>query len=198
MADYKNEEVIIFDKDLKFVRTFGRDSGDGKLHSPKGVAVNLNVVAVSDQKDHVVKFSLLGHYLTKFGSHGGGDGQFNELLGLCFNSKGLLYVVDSLNQRVQVFKKNLFQKNVFLFKFDFKFCGPEYIAVDSNDRLYVTDDDGLQGFEIKVFSENGCFIKSMDSLGSCAICIAPDDHIITSASKSFTMSMRLFPMNLVQ
>ena len=54
------------------------------------------------------KFSLQGDYLPKFGSHGSGDGQFNGPKGLCFNSKGLLYVVDQNNHRVQVFKENMF------------------------------------------------------------------------------------------
>ena len=39
IADYGNKEVIIFDKDLKLIRTFGQGSGDSKLSNPIGVAV---------------------------------------------------------------------------------------------------------------------------------------------------------------
>ena len=173
-----DKEVIIFDKDLKLIRTFGQGSGDSKLNYPDGVAVGHNVIAVSDYDDHVVKkFSLQGDYLSKFGSRGSGDGQFDGPQGLCFNSKGLLYVVDNDNYRVQVFREN-----VFLFKFGSKghnpgdFQDPCYIAVDSSDQVYVTDCSRDGG--ISVFSEDGHFIKRINCKLPYAICIAPDDHII--------------------
>ena len=186
IADSDNKEVIIFDKDLKLIRTFGQGSGDGKLNYPIGVAVGHHVIAVSELSDHVVKnYSLQGDYLSKFGSHGSGDGQFNCPQGLCFNSKGLLYVVDNNNYRVQVFREN----NVFLFKFGSKghnpgqFQNPRYIAVDSSDRVYVTDecDDG----GISVFSEDGHFIKKINCSKPYAIGIAPDDYKITDRDDHF-------------
>ena len=125
----------------------------------------------------VKKFSLQGDYLLKFGSCDSGDGQFNNPLGLCFNNKGLLYVVDNSNCRVQVFREN-----VFLFKFGSKghnpgqFQNPCYIAVDSSDQVYVTDYSNDGG--ISVFSEDGHFIKRINCNYPYAICIAPDDHII--------------------
>ena len=191
VADSKNGEVVIFDKNdenLKCVGTFGRDSGDNGLCSPENVAVRLNVIAVSDHQNHVVKiFSLRGDYLTKFGSRGSGDGQFNNPQGLCFNSKGLLYVVDHDNYRVQVFRENLFQKNVFLFKFGSKGRNPgqlqcpRKIAVNSSDQVYVTDQSlACSVGGIKVFSEDGYFIKKIGCFNSHAICIAPDNHIIHS------------------
>ena len=180
IADRDNKEVIIFDKDLKLIRTFGQGSGDSKLNYPGGIAVRDNVIAVSECNDNVVKkYSLQGDYQSKFGSRGSGDGQFNNPQGLCFNSKGLLYVVDKGNYRVQVFREN----NVFLFKFGSKghnpgqFQKPYHIAVDSSDQVYVTDfsDDG----GICVFSEDGHFIKKINCNKPWAIGIAPDDYIIT-------------------
>ena len=178
IVDRDNKEVIIFDKDLKLIRTFGQGSRGSKLNYPVGVAVGHNVIAVSEFNDHVVKkFSLQGDYLSKFGSHGSEDGQFTNPQGLCFNSKGLLYIVDRGNGRVQVFREN-----VFLFKFGSKghnpgeFKNPCYIAVDSSDQLYVTDCSHDGG--ISVSSEDGHFIKRINCKSPFAICIAPDDHII--------------------
>ena len=177
-----NNKVIIFDKDLKLIRAFGQGSGDSKLDDPVCVAVNRNVIAVSEWSDHMVKiFSLQGDYLSKFGSPGSEDGQFNHPQGLCYNSKGLLYVVDCDNCRVQVFRDN-----EFLFKFGSKghspgqFKVPCNVAVDSSDQVYVTDcsvDDG----GISVFSEDGQFIKKINCESPFSICIAPDDYIITDA-----------------
>ena len=162
VVDNGNREVIIFDKDLKLFRTFGQGSGDSKLNYPEGVAVGHNVIAVSDSDDDVVKiFSFQGDYLSKFGSHGSEDGQFNNPLGLCFNSKGLLYVADRSNHRVQVFRENVFQ-----FKFGSQganpgqFKGPHYVTVDSTDQVYVTDQSEDGG--ISVFSEVGHFIKKIN------------------------------------
>ena len=177
IVEINNKEVIIFDKDLKLIRTFGQGSGDSKLNYPVGVAVGHNVIAVSEFNDHVVKFSLQGDYLSKLGSYGSGDGQFTNPQGLCFNSHGLLYVVDNSNYRVQVFREN-----VFLFKFGSKgrnpgqFQNPCYIAVDSSDQVYVTDNSNDGG--ISVFSEDGHFIKRINCNNPYVICIAPDDHII--------------------
>ena len=179
VVDYGNKKVIIFDKDLKLIRAFGQGSGDSKVNYPASVAVSYNVIAVSDFVNHVVKkFSLQGDYLSKFGSHGSGDGQFNIPQGLCFNSKGLLYVVDRYNYRVQVFREN-----VFLFKFGSKgpnsgqFKDPCYIAMDSSDQVFVTD---CVANGISVFSEDGHFIKKVNCNKPFAIVIAPDDHLITS------------------
>ena len=189
IVDSDNREGIIFDKDLKLIRTFGRGSGDSKLNSPVGVTVGHNVIAVGEYSDHVVKlFSLQGDYRSKFGCHGSGDGQFINPEGLCFNSKGLLYVVDNSNYRVQVFREN-----VFLFKFGSKvhspgqFQDPCYIAVDSSDQVYVTDwcNDG----GISVFSEDGHFIKRINCNYPNAICIAPDDHIIARVNDNNSITM---------
>jgi len=128
----------------------------------------------------VKKFSLQGDYLSRFGSNGNGDGQFSLPEGLCFNSKGLLYVVDRCNYRVQVFRENMF-----LFKFGSKghnpgnFEDPCYIAVDSSDQVYVTDNSDYDG-GINVFSEDGHFIKKINCNKPFTICIAPDDYIITN------------------
>ena len=181
MIDKGNEEVIIFDKDLKLIRTFGQGSGDyhSKLNKPVGVAVNLNVIAVSEYDHHVVKIFLSqGDYLSKFGSRGSGDGQFICAQGLCYNSNGLLYAVDYGNHRVQVFKDNMF-----VFKFGSEghspgqFQRPRYIAIDSSDQVYVTDQSTDGG--ISVFSEDGHFIKKINCGNPLTIFIAPDDHIIT-------------------
>ena len=190
IADYSFKEGIIFDKNLKLIRTFGQGSGDNKLNSPVGVAVGHNVIAVSEYSDHVVKkFSLQGDYLSKFGSRGSEDGQFDNPRGLCFNSKGLLYVVDTKNHRVQVFRENVFQ-----FKFGSKglnpgqFQSPRYIAVDSSDQVYVTDcsdDDG----GISVFSEDGHLIKRINCSSPFVICIAPDDHIITRVEDDYSITV---------
>ena len=188
IIDCSNKEIIIYDKDLKLITAFGQGSGDSKLNCPIGVAVDHNVIAVSEYSDHVVKkYSMQGDYLSKFGSHGSGDGQFNNPRGLCFNSKCSLYVMDSSNYRVQVFGEN----NLFLFKFGSKghnpgqFQNPCCIATDGSDHVYVTDHSNVGG--ICVFSEDGHFIKKINCYIPWAIGIALDDYIITDPNDVLTV-----------
>jgi len=181
IIDEKNKEVIILDKDLNLLRTFGQGSESCKLNYPAGVAVSQNVIAVSDGDDHVVKkFTRQGDYISMFGSNGSRDGQFQNPVGLAFNSKNFLYVVDCDNCRVQIFDSN----NNFLFKFGHKgfnsgqFQNPTCIAIDSIDQVYVTDFNCRKG--IVVFTEDGHFIKKINCDCPIAICLTPDDYIITS------------------
>jgi len=138
--------------------------------------------------NHVVKkFTLQGDFLSKFGSHGSGNGQFNNPQGLTFNSKGLLYVVDCGNKRVQVFEN----KNKYLFKFGSKKSKPGqlhypcYIALDSSNQVYVTDYGSNGG--IILFTEDGHFIKKIDFNRPWAICLTPDDYIIITHDDSLTV-----------
>ena len=183
-----NNIIIILDKDLQLIERFGQGNGDSKLNNPRGIAVGDNVIAVSD--DHVVKkYSLQGVYQSKFGCYGNADGQFNDPQGLCFNSECLLYVVDSNNHRVQVLRENEV-------KFTFgsrgsnpgQFLCPSYIAVDSRDRVYVTDCAVNGG--ICVFSEDGHFIKKIKCYKPYAIGIARDDYIITESDDALTVQPR--------
>ena len=188
IIDCSNKEIIIYDKDLKLITAFGQGSGGSKLNCPIGVAVDHHVIAVSEYSDHVVKkYSMQGDYLSQFGSHGSGDGQFNNPRGLCFNSKCSLYVMDSSNYRVQVFGEN----NLFLFKFGSKghnpgqFQNPCCIATDGSDHVYVTDHSNVGG--ICVFSEDGHFIKKINCYIPWAIGIALDDYIITDPNDVLTV-----------
>ena len=51
----------------------------------------------------VVRLDKNGKFLTAWGGHGSGDGQFNAVHGIDVDRNGRIYVVDRLNKRVQVF-----------------------------------------------------------------------------------------------
>jgi DNA-binding beta-propeller fold protein YncE len=52
----------------------------------------------------VQKFDTNGHFITKFGSSGSGDGQFTDPEHLAVDSDGIVYVTDRKNNNIQVFK----------------------------------------------------------------------------------------------
>ncbi|MFH1842347.1 MAG: FlgD immunoglobulin-like domain containing protein [bacterium] len=73
---------------------------------PQDVAVDRwGVVYVSDSReDRVLKFQADGTYLGEWGGPGSADGEFNRPLGIAVDPTGYhVFVVDSDNQRVQVF-----------------------------------------------------------------------------------------------
>jgi 6-bladed beta-propeller len=51
----------------------------------------------------IVKLDKNGKFLTAWGGHGAGDGQFNAVHGVDVDRSGRVYVVDRLNKRIQVF-----------------------------------------------------------------------------------------------
>lgn len=61
-------------------------------------------VFVSDYSNHRVNvFTSDGELITRLGTHGTGDGQFDNPFGLAFDQAGNLYVADAGNNRVQKF-----------------------------------------------------------------------------------------------
>jgi sugar lactone lactonase YvrE len=54
----------------------------------------------------VLKFDKDGRFITSWGGKGKGPGQFDVAHGITFDPKGLLWVMDRENQRIQVFDTN--------------------------------------------------------------------------------------------
>ncbi len=125
-------------------------SGNGQFANPFGIAVGAsNHVYVADfGNDRVEEFSSEGAYLGKFGSVGSGNGQFEDPYDVASDSQpglpasGLIFVADTVNQRVQAFTS----AGVFLGKFgsagsgNGQFSGPQGVAVNSSGDVYVVDD----------------------------------------------------------
>ncbi|MGH9764444.1 MAG: 6-bladed beta-propeller, partial [Blastocatellia bacterium] len=117
------------------------------------------------QNDRIQKLDTNLAFLSKFGSIGSGDGQFQFPLGIALNSAGEIYVVDSGNSRVEVFRSS----GAFLRKFGSEglsagqFYDPTGIAVDSSGNLYVVDTGNNR---IQKFSPTGEFLAVIGGAGS--------------------------------
>ena len=72
---------------------------------PAGLAVDSsgNIFVVDQGNNRIQKFDSNGKFITKWGTPGSGDGQFEEPTGIAINSLGNVYVVDRGNNRIQVF-----------------------------------------------------------------------------------------------
>lgn len=137
------------------------------FNRPRDIAVDGNgSVYVADTYNHrVQKFTANGQLITKWGSYGSGDGQFDSPSGLTLDSSGNVYVVDGGNGRIQKFTSN----GEFLTKWggygsgDKEFDTPTGIAIDSSGNVYVAD---TYNHRIQKFTSNGEFVTRWGSSGS--------------------------------
>ena len=182
IVDYDNKCVVVLDDKLQLLKVVGQGSSNSRLVNPRGVAVTDNVIAVSDcGSDQVKKYSLQAEFLSVIGCRGNKNGQFKYPRGLAFNNNKLLYVVDGLNYRVQVFQED----NTFAFSFGKRrnnpgqFQFPVRIAIDPNNNVLVTD---YVANCIHLFTHNGQFIQTINSDSPYAITISPTGYLITGHS----------------
>ncbi len=116
------------------------------------VAPDLHKVFVLSKKD--------GSVLTSFGERGIEPGQFNFPLDLDIDQDGNLYVLDSMNARVQVFSP----EGEFLRMFGERgtalgsFQIPKGIAVDRSGHVYVTDS---LSHRFVVFDRDGTYLLTI-------------------------------------
>lgn len=150
------------------------DGGKQKLNLPTTAVTdaqgNMYILEGSDQ---ILKLDKARNFVTKWGSHGSGDGQFNFGYGgdIAIDSNGILYVSDYNNKRIQKFDPG----GKFLSKWgkpgtgEGGFAsGPGGIAVDSQGNVYVgfgnkgpNGNDLIPGYKenIQVFDKDGTFLE---------------------------------------
>jgi DNA-binding beta-propeller fold protein YncE len=106
VTDTMNFRVQVFSEDGRYLRAFGRlGDGSGDFDKPKGIAVDSagHIYVVEGMNDVVQMFDGSGAFLLAFGGSGSGDGQFWLPSGITIVND-LVYVADSANRRVQVFR----------------------------------------------------------------------------------------------
>jgi tripartite motif-containing protein 71 len=112
---------------------------------------------------YVWKFDSDGNFITKWGSCGTGDGQFNSADAVAVDASGYVYVAG--DYRIQKFDSN----GNFVGKWgsrgsgDGQFFDPLGVAVDSSGNVYVTEEASNR---VQKFDSNGQFVTKWGSMGS--------------------------------
>ncbi len=202
VTDSQNNRVQRFDSDGDFEIKFGSsdDNDQNYLGFPVGIAIQKSTrdIYVTDTvTDSISVFGSSGNFFFKFGSAGSDDGEFRNPASIIIDdSKDILYVADTDNDRIQIFElvgsnncpqgtNEIVDGVCFVDEFgstgsdDGEFNSPGGLALDtSNDLLYVADadNDRIQIFELVDSNNcpqgtneivNGiCFVDEFGSTGS--------------------------------
>jgi len=111
VADNENYRIQKFDSNGTYLTKWGsKGTGDSQFAdgwSAMGVAVdsagNVYVADPGPGNHRIQKFDSNGTFLTKWGSLGSGDGQFNKPRRVAVDTAGNVYVSDNNNHRIQKF-----------------------------------------------------------------------------------------------
>jgi DNA-binding beta-propeller fold protein YncE len=111
--------VLKFSADGECITQWGKDdgsdttgSGDGEFEYPSDIALDSqgNIYVVDSGNHRIQKFTSNGRFITKWGSNNGdgtmgsGDGEFHNPYGIAVDSEGSVYISDTDNLRIQVFR----------------------------------------------------------------------------------------------
>lgn len=110
LIDNGSHQVHKFTYDGTLVRSFGekgvRASDAAHFGGPSDIAFLPNgdfFVSDGYQNSRVVRYSKDGAFMTAWGTHGKGPGQFDQPHSLAVDGKGRVLVADRVNSRIQVF-----------------------------------------------------------------------------------------------
>jgi DNA-binding beta-propeller fold protein YncE len=103
VTDACNHRIQVFDTAGKLLQVWGVQGGAaGELYYPYDLALAPGVVYVCEYGNHrVQKFTRDGRSLGCWGAEGRGEGQLFNPWGLVRDSRGVLFVLDTNNHRIQ-------------------------------------------------------------------------------------------------
>ena len=177
VVDRGNHRIQKFSSSGTFMTKWGsKGFGNGTFDYPIGIAVDgdgnvyvaeRNVAMLDNGSNRIQKFSSSGAFITKWGSKGSGDGEFDFWRSACIaiDDAGNVYVSDTHNSRIQKFSSS----GDFITKWgsygsgDGEFRRPWGITIDGVGNVYVTD---LDNNRIQKFSSSGAFIMKWGSKSS--------------------------------
>jgi len=177
--DDATDPLVVFDSRGTYLRSWGK----GMFGRPHGLRVDRdgNVWVTDDAGHQVFKFTREGKQLLALGVKGmaGRDEKtFNRPTDLAWDSQRNLYVSDGYaNTRVVKFDRTGKYLTAWGTPGDQpgQFRVPHAIAVDSKDRVYVSDRENNR---IQIFDVNGTLLRIWDHLGCTqGLFITPTDEM---------------------
>ena len=106
VADRNNSRIQVFDASGRYLSSITHTTPEQKLQGPVSVSVGPDdcVYVVEQSYSKVSIFNQTGKYIKSFGKNGNKDGEFKDPHAIAVNNEGYVYVSDTYNNRIQVFK----------------------------------------------------------------------------------------------
>jgi len=120
---------------------------------------------VSNRYTHeIIKFDSNGNYVTKWGSQGDADDQFNEPEGIAVDSNGNIFICDAGNHRIVSYTSNGEYRGRYGSQgnADGYFQWPVDIAIDSDGNMYIAENWNNR---IQVLDSSGTFVRKFGNWG---------------------------------
>jgi uncharacterized protein (TIGR03663 family) len=167
VADTWNHRIQKFSATGEFITmwgSFGQAETPTAFWGPRGLAFDSkgHLFVTDTGNKRVVIFDTNGNYISQFGSIGMSAGQFDEPVGIAISKGDVVYVADTWNQRIQAFMSDAGGNFSPLTSWDVvgwygqSLDNKPYMAIDSNDHLFVSDPEG---YRILEFSATGEFVR---------------------------------------
>ena len=168
----ETREVVLVDSDSKKTTITRNGDQQGQVKTPRGMAVDSKgQLYISDTGNGRVQiFNADGTYSNMFGekagfmSGGSKEGKFSDPTGITVNLKGVIYVADTGNKRIQAFNSD----GIFLFAIgpvvgNIELRKPVGVRTDNFRNLYILDADLKK---VIVTDANGKFLRVWDDSGN--------------------------------
>ena len=173
VADTWNHRVQVFSHEGQLIANYGQsgspvgeEEGLGLFFGPRDVLLIADDgLLVTDTGNHRIQImDRLGNYLSQLGGLGGVLGQLNEPVGLGRGPDGSIFIADTWNGRIQRFDPNLIPAAEWRVSawYGQSITNKPYVAVDSANRVYVTDPEG---YRVLIFSSTGDYIGRFGQFG---------------------------------
>ncbi|XP_068713161.1 E3 ubiquitin-protein ligase TRIM71-like [Montipora foliosa] len=173
--------VLIKSFNVKPILSFGKKgSKDGMFEYPWGVAVNSRDEIAVTSYHKVQIFDCKGNFLRSFGRQGSDKGQFENPKGIAFGEDENIYVLDSGNDRIQIFNEE--GRYISMIGGDGSLDSQlgyttRGLSLDSNGNIIVA------GHFIQFFSPDGKLLRKIGGpscLSHPLHCVQSGDYLIVS------------------
>ena len=153
VAELSSHTVTLYTKKGESIHSFrgGIGSADEQFSHPSALAIKGDVLYVTDEgHNRVQKLSISGRcFISRFGTAGQGYGQFSNPHGIAIDPEGKVFVADSNNSRIQVFRDDdsfshsfVCEKQPWRLAFDQK--GHLHIIFNGCNSVHVFTPEGKQ------------------------------------------------------
>ncbi|WP_373999135.1 NHL repeat-containing protein [Bdellovibrio bacteriovorus] len=204
VADTWNHRIQVYANDGTHLRSIGlgQGAGDGQMNQPYSVDVdqNLNVYVVDHLNHRIQKFDSSGNFVSKFGSHGTGPGQFQSAMRIRISTSGDIFVPDPVQGILKFDSTGAYQTTwLGVAPGHTAFESPMNIALAPDGKIYVVDLIDMMEYRLEVLDATGAWQETLTNYSDAeklftaptSLWIDKDDNIFVADSYDGTKDQRI-------